>query len=195
MALARPGRGRNRRPRKDHRTTRKTKTYIASLTSRLLGFDPINLFADNCEKTMADWISLLRETTPPEDIASSDHRFVSAFQILDRVISGTQGSYLLRRLAYVQYMRLSDSLKGIIRSERQLGVPRKSGYRDVCVAIDIYESAQRKRPSAQLRNAIRERRRTGRHFETLAGPSPLFLLVYSDVAETVVYVAYSLRHS
>jgi len=91
-------------------------------------------------------------------------------------------------------MRLSDLLKGIIRSERENGVPRKSGYRDVCVAMDIYESAQGKRPDTQLRNAIRERRRTGRHLETLAGPSPLFLLVYSDVAETVVYVAHSLCH-
>ncbi|KAI1506286.1 hypothetical protein F5X99DRAFT_415523 [Biscogniauxia marginata] len=182
-----PPRGRSRKPPKSRVTTRKKPIQIASLTSRLLGLDPLNFFADNCEKIVPDWITLLRETTPPDGIASSDHRFIGAFQILDRVIVGTQGSYLLRRLAYVQYMRLSDLLKDIARSERDKGARRKSGRGDASVAIDIYQSGQEKHPhDEELRRKIYERRRTGRHLQTLAGPSPLFLLVYSSVAETII---------
>src|SRR5262245_35054013 len=36
-------------------------------------------------------------------------------------------------------------------------------------------------------NMILKHRRTGKRVKSLAGPSPLFLLIYSDEAETVMY--------
>src|SRR4051812_43508417 len=91
---------------------------------------------------MGEWIALLGKTTLPSDIASSDPRIIVAFQAVDSVICG-QGTYLLRRLAYVQLMRLFCSLEAVIQSEREYGrLQRKPCYRDKTVAIDIYMSAQ-----------------------------------------------------
>ncbi|KAI1358866.1 hypothetical protein F5Y08DRAFT_103386 [Xylaria arbuscula] len=177
---------------KDCRVRRKRRKLVqntSSLCRRLIDSDPIHFFAKNCEKTVLPWVEILRQTTPPADITSSDSRFVHAFRFLDTYLcSGGQGTSMLRRLAYFQHLRLSDSLEAIIKTERANGVPRKSGCRDMSIVMDIYESAQGSRlDTGALRRTLYERRRTSRGWTTLAGPSPLFLLVYSDVAETIIH--------
>ena len=165
------------------------RARTAVLSESMISCDPINVFADNCERTLADWIQLLGNTTAPANITSSDPSFISAFKFVDRILCGAQTSHLLRRLAFVQLMRLSDSLGAIVRSERERGLRRTSGVVDASVVIDIYKSAQEGRLSTEeLKWVVWERRRIGRRWTVLAGPSPLFLLVYSDVAEKVVLV-------
>ncbi|KAJ4465229.1 hypothetical protein J3R30DRAFT_3316408 [Lentinula aciculospora] len=147
----------------------------------------MNIFVDNCEKVVADWEFLLRKVTVPSDVTSSHPSVVAAFQMLDGIMSGGQTMYLLRRLAFVEFIWLSDTLEGIVKSERNNGASQRSGLGDASLMINIYERAQSKNlPAEQLKGVIRERRRTGRCFNTLAGPSTLFLLVYSDVAKTLV---------
>jgi hypothetical protein len=85
------------------------------------GQHPIEAFAINCEKTLTNWVSLLRKTTPPHNVSSSDPRWVGAFKVLDSIITGRQGEYLLQRLAYVQLTRLFASLETIIKSETMDG--------------------------------------------------------------------------
>ncbi|KAI0804238.1 hypothetical protein GGR55DRAFT_324178 [Xylaria sp. FL0064] len=177
---------------KDRRVRRKRRKLVQTtsyLSRRLIGSDPIHFFAKNCKETISPWVAILRRTTPPADITSSDPRFVAAFRFLDTYLcSGGQGTSMLRRLAYFQHLRLSDSLEAIIKTERANGVPRKSGYRDISIVMDIYERAQVSRiDTGALRRTLYERRRTSRGWTTLAGPSPLFLLVYSDVAETIIH--------
>ena len=84
-------------------------------------------------------------------------------------------------------MRLSDSLEQIVRSERVHGSSGQSGRGDASFVIEIYKNAQDTSVDAKkLLALIRERRRIGRQWQRLAGPSPLFLLVYSNYAETIV---------
>ena len=163
------------------------RTSRTALANRLVGSDPVNFFVDNCKKTVDDWVLLLRGTTPDHGIPSNDFRWVDAFQTLDNIITGRQGTHLLRRLAYIQYKRLSDFLESIIESERESGAPRNSGVGDATVVMNIVESVKQKCVSAaSRRKAACEDRRIARRWAALAGPSPLFLLVYTDMAETVV---------
>ncbi|KAJ2906477.1 hypothetical protein MKZ38_001458 [Zalerion maritima] len=161
---------------------------LTSLTYRLLGQDPINCFAENCEKTIADWISLLGKTTLPNNIASSDPSIIAAFRAVDIVICGQQGTHLLRRLAHVQLMRLFISLERIIAHKRASGrLQGARGYRNTCVAMTIYMSARERRSNVKdLEYELKERKRCGRSWTDLARPSPLFVLVYSDLAEPIV---------
>ncbi|KAI8623439.1 hypothetical protein F5Y19DRAFT_492631 [Xylariaceae sp. FL1651] len=162
---------------------------VTSLSKRLIGHDPIGTFADNCEKTLPDWIALLRKAKLPNDITSEDPRIITAFKAIDKVICG-QGTDLLQRLANVQLMQLFRSLEGIIKSDRDSGrIHREPYYRDANVAMDIYLSAQETQPNTNgLRLKLKQgRKRFSKRWSDLATPSPLFVLVYSDAAEAIVY--------
>lgn len=176
-------------PGKDLEKIRKRKlARVTSLSHRLVGKEPLNSFAENCQKTIADWISLLSKTTLPSDIESSDPCIITAFKAVDSVICGHQGTYLLRRLAYIQLMRLFASLEAIIKSERETGrIFREPGYGNASIAIDIYMSAQESHLHPyDLRSELRERKRTGRRWKDLAGLSPPLVLMYSEASEPIV---------
>ncbi|RSL64175.1 hypothetical protein CEP51_013191 [Fusarium floridanum] len=176
-------------PGKDLEKIRKRKlARVTSLSHRLVGNEPLNSFAENCQKTIADWISLLSKTTLPSDIESSDLCIITAFKAVDSVICGNQGTYLLRRLAYIQLMRLFASLEAIIKSERDTGrIFREPGYGNASIAIDIYMSAQESHLHPDdLRRELRERKRTGRRWRDLASLSPPFVLMYSEASEPIV---------
>jgi hypothetical protein len=88
-------------------------------------------------------------------------------------------------------MALFDSLMPVVKSERENGeAHRERGDRDISAIMDIYENARRRCSNTRAsRNAIAEHRRTGKRIKTLAGPSPLFLLVYSEEAEPIMYTS------
>lgn len=132
------------RPSKEASRNLSQLARVTILSRRLVRHDdPLNLFTKNCIKTITDWISLLGQTTMPANFRSSDPRIIAAFKAVDRVIRGQDGTYLLRRLAYVQLMRIFITLESIIRAERENGrVPREPCYRDATIAIDIYMKAQ-----------------------------------------------------
>lgn len=148
----------------------------------------MNNFARNCEKVIADWKSLKSETTLSDVASSSDPRIIYAFKAVDNVICGRRGSILLRRLAYIQLMRLFTFLEGIIAYERKTGgVLRGRYYRDGSVALDIYMSAQEDTSNPRnLRRELRERKRAGRSWNDLSKPSPLLVLMYAEAAESVM---------
>lgn len=164
---------------------------VTFLTKKLIGRDPIGTFADNYEKTMPDWMALLRETSLPSGITSEDPRIITAFRVVDSVICG-RGTALLQRLANVQLNRLFSVVKGIVKSEREnWRIHREPYYRDAGIAMDIYMSAQEPQSDvAELRLKLKYgRKRFSKRWSDLATLSPLFLLVYSGAAEAMVYVA------
>lgn len=164
---------------------------LESLSYRLVRRDAVECFVDNCGKIWEDWTSLLRKTTLPPHVASSDTRVIAAFRAVDDVISEKPSTRVLRWLAYIQLLALFDSLKPVVKSERENGeAHRERGARDISAIMDIYENARRECSNTRAsRNAIREHRRTGKRVKTLAGPSPLFLLVYSEEAEPIMYTS------
>ncbi|KAK0628873.1 hypothetical protein B0T17DRAFT_169023 [Bombardia bombarda] len=168
---------------------------VSFLSNRLIGHEPISTFAGNCEKTLPDWIALLRNATLPNGITSEDPRIIAAFKAVDSVICG-QGSKMLRRLANVHLMRLFGSLEAIIETDRETGrIHREPYYRDDHVAMDIYISAQETHSNTnELRLMLRRgRKRFSKRWSDLATASPLFVLVYSDAAESIVYVPLPVR--
>ncbi|KAL2192741.1 hypothetical protein P885DRAFT_46989, partial [Corynascus similis CBS 632.67] len=138
-----------------------------SLSSRLVRRDAIESFANNCEKIWEDWTSLLRKTTLPPNVASSDARVIAAFRAVDSVNSGKQSTCVLRWLAYVRLMALCDSLKPVVRAERENGeAHREQGDRDINAVIDIYENALRPLDRRGLRDVVLQDRRIGKRVET-----------------------------
>lgn len=173
-------------PRRNNNAVSKSQSHVAVLPDKLMTPDSLDLFPHKCKAILADWVSLLFKTTPPDGLNSADVRFVQAFRNIDNAITG--GNKLLSRLAYLQLMRLSDSLEEIVRSEREYGSDRQSGRGDASYVIEIYKRAQEHTgvDAKKLAALVRERRRIGRQWQRLAGPSPLLLLVYSNYAETIV---------
>ncbi|CEJ91515.1 hypothetical protein VHEMI07218 [[Torrubiella] hemipterigena] len=166
----------------------KRQARVDALSKALVGEDTCNTFADNCEATWPAWLSLLREATIPNGISSSDPQIIVAFKAVDKVILGKNESYLLRRLAYIQLMRIFSSVEAIIRSERENGSEKRlPGHRDSSAAMRLYASAQDGSSSPSKSTCeLKERKRTGRSWLELAGESPPIALMYSKAAELAV---------
>ncbi|KAG8170306.1 hypothetical protein KVR01_001051 [Diaporthe batatas] len=158
-------------------------SQIHKVSSSLIRVDALAFFADNCEMALASWISILRKTALPDNITSSDPRVVTAFQELDSIIFGRESTRMLKRLAYMQLLRVFESLEQIIDLDHRDGrVEFRSGYGASSLAIDIYASAQG-RPTTKRK--LGERTRYARRLRDLTVQPPFSLLIYSDVAETV----------
>ncbi|KAH8746115.1 hypothetical protein F5883DRAFT_438404, partial [Diaporthe sp. PMI_573] len=146
-------------------------------------------FTQNFESVLRPWSILLGETTLPGDVLSTDWRFNSVFRALDRVITaGDYDTRLLSRLAYVQLVRVIRLLENRVALDRQAGrLHRRSGYRNASIALDIYLKAQETLSTSSSRRTLIERKRLAKRWSELAGPWPLFLLVYSDEAEEIMF--------
>ena len=172
-------------PLLDPRFTQKAGVRKARL-SVTVREDAMAFLADNYKDALQAWASLLQMTTFSCDIASWDTRFLLAFRVLDNAIADSQVSYMFARFAYFRLIQIFNALKAALQSERQKGQSRRvSGYRDASVALDIYLSAQGP-PFTTQRRDLTERMRTGRRWRKLAGPSPFFLMIYSEAAKAVV---------
>ena len=179
-------RRRKRTPRSSRPANRisYTPAQLNELSSTLVRKDAITFFAENHERVLVSWISMLKDTSFERDMSCSDPRVTSAFRTLDRVITGQTGTELLRRLAYVRLICLFERVEEMIALDRQNGIiHRESGYRNASIAVDIYLSAQvGYNDTMHQRREVLERKRVGRRWKKLAGPSPLLLLIYSQMA-------------
>ncbi|KAL8329146.1 hypothetical protein RB597_004739 [Gaeumannomyces tritici] len=178
--------------RKRAYTKKRTKNLLRLLTQpfRLVRPEAMTFFAANFESILEDWILILVKTSLPSSTPSSDPHVITAFQVLDNAIKGSDR--IRSRLAHIQLLRVFKSLEDIIASERRIrgkrtaferGNQGKRGERNVCVAHTLYKSAQ---PQAVSRRDLIRRKQAARCWRTLAGPLPFFLIIYSEVAESVV---------
>jgi|SRR5688572_14211204 len=152
----------------------------------LCQFDIANFFRA-LETVLIPWAKLLKETTAPDDALSTDPRFLSAFKQLDAAIHGQEnGGRLLSRLAYVQLHGFMKLLESRVASDRQAGlVHRRNGYNNSHIVLDMYMSAQT-HPSASRRSLI-QRRCLAKRWYILAGAWPVFVLVYSEDADKIMF--------
>ena len=145
--------------------------------------DALNRFIPDCESILGTWMSLLRNTTLPHQISSSDDRVLEAFRALESVITDKLANPFIARLAWLQLTHMLDAVENIVKSERARKIiHRAPGYGNASVVLDVYMSASK----GISRRTLIERRRTARRWERLAGPSPLLVLIYSNVAEAFV---------
>ncbi|KAM7204416.1 hypothetical protein V8F33_001718 [Rhypophila sp. PSN 637] len=160
-----------------------------NIAKMLLGHNPLSVFAENYRRTATDWLVVLRQTIVPHDIESTDTRITQAFVVLDNVIVRGLGTTLLRRLAYIQLIRVFESLERLLQKEREdCRSYRRRCYTDRTVALDIYMSSQSDISNVKrLRRDLKERKRIGRRWLELAvRTSPVFVLVYPETAEKIV---------
>jgi len=150
--------------------------------------DAITVFANHFERAADSWVSILMQTTIPDNIGSSDPCVINAFKFLDRARTSSDG--ILSRLAYIRLADVFESLKQIVASDRRNGrLPaQRSGYRNASVAVDIYIEAQEQ--AGTSRDEVKQRHRVARRWRTLAGPSPIFIIIYSAAAEGLAYVLF-----
>ena len=165
--------------------TKRTKEKLARLLNnipKLVRQNPMALFVAHLENVLEDWITILVKTRLPSGITSSDPFVTTAFQMLDSTMN--ENDAMRSRFANIQLLCTFKSLEDMIASERRnKQIQGRRGQGNPSVAITIYKNAQRQTVS---RRDLIERKRTARHWQTLAGPSPFFLVIYSEVAETVV---------
>ena len=161
---------------------------IQEISSKLARDGTVNFFTEIGRLTLINGAYLIRQTTIPINIKSSDPHILDAFRTIDNIILSPKDE-LLKRIAYMQLMSVFNSLKKIVSADRSNGlIHRATGYRDATIAIDIYASAQKKENIPLLRRKLLERKRSARRWLQLAGSSPFLLIAYSDIAERIVYV-------
>jgi hypothetical protein len=116
---------------------------------------------------------------------------VAAFDEVHRLAKGGPGRRLSLRFSYIQLKCAIDALNETATKARLRGlVQRKRGYSNASLAIDIYLSAKRNDIDETLsRNDLSEYRRVSMRWSQLVRASPLQLSVYSDLAETIMYVS------
>lgn len=167
-------------------TKKRTNAKLLRLLSnipKLVRYDAISFLDANLEIVLDDWITFLAHTTLPSTIASSDPYVITVFRVLDGAIDGSES--IRSRLAHTQLIRVFKSLEDIIARERKgRRIPGARGKGNATLAINIYESAQEQRSISRRR--LVKRKQIARWWTTFAGPSPFFLIVYTEAAERVV---------
>jgi hypothetical protein len=180
------------RPRRSFQTASQdsfTSAQVTELSSKLVRAEATDFFDKNHEALFVSWISLLRNTSFTGDMTCSDPNVASALRTIDRIITGQEGmQMLLTRVAYIRLIHLFERLEKMAALDRRNGlIHREFGYRNASIAVDIYLGAQEGRGKATYqRRELLERKRIGQRWLQLAGPSPLFLLIYSEEAEQIV---------
>jgi hypothetical protein len=94
------------------------------------------------------------------------------------------------RLAYNRLTHVFESPKKIVASYRRNGLlpSRRSGYGNASVAIDIYIEAQEQAGTSS--DQVKQGSRVARRWRTLAGPSPIFVIIYSEAVEGFAYALF-----
>ena len=103
---------------------------------------------------------------------------------------GNRVCRLLSRFAYIQLAWLIDAYKAAAATDRvRRKVRRRVGQRGASVAIDLYLQTKRKVSGETLkRRQILGYYRTGRRWRVLASRAPISVLIFLQIADTIVYV-------
>lgn len=175
-------------PRQNPERRLHTRHWGLQLVPRLVRHDVTAFFATHFEEALDTWISILTQTTIPGNVASSDPCVIHAFRLLDNARGS--GDPVRSRLAYIRLTQVFEAVEKNVARNRQHGrLPaekRTRGYRNACIAVDIYIDAQEQ--AGTSRADVKEYRRIARRWRILSGPSPLFIIIYTDAAEGLAYV-------
>ncbi|KAJ3558768.1 hypothetical protein NPX13_g9645 [Xylaria arbuscula] len=161
-----------------------TSREIPRLAHKLLTNYTVNRLIYDSEVALRDWLHLLEITTLPSKIASSDLAVASRLRLLDTMIAGNHGRYV-SRLAHIQFLHVMESLEAIIAKDRLSGLiePQRDHESPKNMAYLKYQQASTRPLRARQ---LYKLKRYCERYQTLAGPSPLFILAYTDSVDVVV---------
>ena len=145
--------------------------------------DAVSYFLCYCHAIYRNW---LLGQQPLRSDSSIDTSVVAAFDILHEFSASKRACRLLLRLAYIQLTWVIDAYKAVAAANR---TERAVGHGDATVAINLYLDSKRKVPGERMkRSQLSGYCRTGRPWAALAGRSPILVLIFPTIADTVVYV-------
>jgi hypothetical protein len=81
---------------------------------------------------------------------------------------------------------VAESVAQDRQHRRLLAEKRKRGYGNPSIAMDRHIDAQGQ--AGMSKTDVKEYRRIARRWKILSGPSPFFIITYTDVAEGLAYV-------
>ncbi len=150
-------------------------------------YGAIPFFIANVEQVFDEWVSMLSKTSLPGDISSSDPFVLTTFHLLDSMMDG--GESIRSRFAHLQLLRAFKTLEEILDRERQnQPITRKRGLRNSSVALAIYGRAH---PTVKSRRDLSQRKQAAECWRTPEGPSPFFLVLYSESTDAIAWVCLS----
>ncbi|KAL2419250.1 hypothetical protein ABEF95_001819 [Exophiala dermatitidis] len=154
----------------------------------LVSADGMSYFLSHCRAIYESWMP---STSDSLDHSSSiETRVVAALDRVQDLLNGNRVCRLLLRFAYLQLAWSIDAYMDVAADDRVLRrVRRKVGHRDATVAIDLYLETKRKVSGQEVkRSRLLGYCRTGRRWAVLAGGAPLFVLIFPQMADTIMYV-------
>jgi hypothetical protein len=161
------------------------------LVARTLIRDSAAVFlTENYPRICEDWASLFKEMSLACFGSSTNMSAVAQLHVLGTIIVRKDTPVLMLRLAYAALVRVMETLKDEAAADRLAGkVTRKRGRGDASVAIDTYLNFKGIASDRKLaRTQLSRLTSIGRRVSLLAGPSPLLLCAYSEIADEIVYV-------
>jgi hypothetical protein len=159
--------------------------YEVPVVARLLiGGDAIALLLTQFALVYNIWTySLIKATSATDSIIAA----FDAVRFPPFPPKRTRESRLFSRFAYIQLINTIDSLKKASAVHRLAGLVESRA--DASIPLDIYlEGKGIPLNSQKLRNKLSKYTTIGRRWSELAGPSPFWLALYSDQAETIMCV-------
>ncbi|RYO87919.1 hypothetical protein DL764_008798 [Monosporascus ibericus] len=153
--------------------------HLEALSRALVRGDTLQEIAANYGIVLRQWVALVKETTLPTNLSSSDPQVTGAFQ---KIVDATGSeSTVFRRLAHVRLLEFFDYLEVLIQLERAQGLHGQK-VRNITIADRVISSAL----PALGKDKLIEVRRFARRWKQLAGPSVFFLMIYTEAAEGIV---------
>ena len=162
-----------------------TAAEIGLVSKILLVDNALSFFLSHSQYISVARISSVQATTSVGVV----HSIVAAFDEVHRLAKDSQGTRLSLWFSYIQLKYAIDALNATATKLRGL-VQRKRGYSNASLAIDIYLNAKKNASDEILsRDDLSEYRRVSMRWSQPVRASPLQFSVYSDIAETIMYVA------
>ncbi|KAL7952267.1 hypothetical protein V8C34DRAFT_323906 [Trichoderma compactum] len=136
----------------------------------------------------AFWSWLSRKTHLAINIMPGDETTLDALGLIDSVILSQHDCSWKLRLAYVQLIRVTTTLKSlIVKGSRRGRLRRTVGKGNASILMDIYVRAQKdsSAPSA-LRQQVQKRLRLARRWADLIGGSIFLAAAYGSKADAII---------
>ncbi|KAI3326517.1 hypothetical protein HD806DRAFT_532284 [Xylariaceae sp. AK1471] len=161
-----------------------TASEITRVAHKLFTNYTVNQLIYDSKVALQDWLHLLELTTLPSRIASSDPIVATRLNLLDSIIAGNHGRFI-SRLAHIQFLHAMESLEAIIARDRSSGITNSQRDRKGAknAAYRRYREASTRPLGVQQ---LYHLKRCCIRYQVLAGPSPIFILAYTDMVDIVV---------
>jgi hypothetical protein len=162
---------------------------ISVIARALIRNDAITFFKSNYTSIYNTW-TLIDNIALTCNSQGAERFVIAGFELINLLIMDKQRSPLQLRFAYIRLVAAIDVFKNAASNPQHLDcTPRKVGYGNTSVIIDTYLKAKGLPLNIRkLRRRLTEHLRIGRRWYKLTGSSPLFLSVYLNIAEKIMYV-------